>query len=555
MNLDEIPSTWTTATIGDLVESKVSQDGPADSTFRYIDIGSVDNVSKRIVDPKTLAVAEAPSRARQRVQVGDVLVSMTRPNLNAVARVGSEHDGSVASTGFDVLRPKGQFSDWLFAIVRSHNFVRDMTELVQGALYPAIRPTDVRNYPIALPPEAEQRRIVAKLDALQSRTRLAREALAAIPALLGHYRQSVLAAAVTGSLSSEYREDRGPVVDWQGQIDQYTAGRKRARTNSKDTAPTSEIEQDLPPGWILTTFDAVCDEITVGHVGPMTHAYVNNGVPFLRSQNVRPLRFDRTGLIFVSRSFHAEHPKSRLRPGDLVVVRSGNAGQATVVPDNVAEANCADLVIARPSLLLNPWYAAIVINSPIWQSHVRGEQVGIAQAHFNVGSMRTTPIGLPPREEQDFIVTKVMRLLGEIASIGQKTDAMINGVNHLDQSLLTTAFRGDLVPQDPTDELASALLAKLMAARSNTETKRAHRRPQTPGKRPIMSTASKDSVKTAILQLKTDHFSFDELRSLVPGDYESLKTALFDLLQEPSPIVRQIFDKKAKAMQLVRVRP
>ncbi len=70
-----------------------------------------------------------------------------------------------------------------------------------------------------------------------------------------------------------------------------------------------------------------------------------------------------------------------------------------------------------------------------------------------------------------------------------------------------------------------------------------------------MSNTHRDSIKAAILNLKTDRFSFDELRAQVSGEYESLKAVLFELLEEPSPVVRQVFDKKAKAMHLVRVRP
>ena len=70
-----------------------------------------------------------------------------------------------------------------------------------------------------------------------------------------------------------------------------------------------------------------------------------------------------------------------------------------------------------------------------------------------------------------------------------------------------------------------------------------------------MSNTDKDAVKATILQLKADRFSFDELRAQASGDYESLRAALFELLEEPSPVVRQVFDKKAKAMQLVRVKP
>jgi type I restriction enzyme S subunit len=70
-----------------------------------------------------------------------------------------------------------------------------------------------------------------------------------------------------------------------------------------------------------------------------------------------------------------------------------------------------------------------------------------------------------------------------------------------------------------------------------------------------MSNTDKDAIKAAILKLKVERFSFDELRAQVAGDYDSVRDALFELLEEPKPIVRQVFDKRAKAMQLVRVRP
>jgi hypothetical protein len=70
-----------------------------------------------------------------------------------------------------------------------------------------------------------------------------------------------------------------------------------------------------------------------------------------------------------------------------------------------------------------------------------------------------------------------------------------------------------------------------------------------------MSNSDKDAVKAAILELKIDRFSFDDLREKVVTDYESLKAALFELLEEPAPVVQQVFDKKVKAMRLVRVKP
>ncbi len=108
-------------TLAEITAPKVEQRGPAgDGEFTYVDISSIDNASKRIVEPKRLPVESAPSRARQRLQAGDVLVSMTRPNLNAVALVPKELNGTIGSTGFHVLRPMGGIeSRWLWYAVQT----------------------------------------------------------------------------------------------------------------------------------------------------------------------------------------------------------------------------------------------------------------------------------------------------------------------------------------------------------------------------------------------------------------------------------------------------
>ncbi len=203
----KLPRGWVNATIGDVTIAKVEQSEPTGhGNFPYIDIGSVDNQAKRIIEAKQTPVAKAPSRARQLVTADDVLVSMTRPNLNAVAMVPPSLDGATASTGFDVLRSNGTIAPaWLLHLVRSRNFVEELSSLVQGALYPAVRSTDIREYEFPLPPRAEQSRIVARLEKLEAHSRRARATLDAIPAQLAQARQSLLAAAFRGDLTADWR--------------------------------------------------------------------------------------------------------------------------------------------------------------------------------------------------------------------------------------------------------------------------------------------------------------------------------------------------------------
>lgn len=163
------PANLRYALIGDLTES-VSTWNPQRSTsedaFDYIDLSSVDQESKMIVGSRQIPCAEAPSRARQILSKGDVLVSTVRPNLNGVARVPDELDQATASTGFCVLRPRTNQLDgaYLFQWVKSPAFVADMVKRATGASYPAVSDRIIFESKIPLPPLAEQKRIAAILD-------------------------------------------------------------------------------------------------------------------------------------------------------------------------------------------------------------------------------------------------------------------------------------------------------------------------------------------------------------------------------------------------------
>jgi len=150
----------------------------SDEPFTYIDISSVDNKRKEIVQPKRLLGRHASSRARQVILKGDVLIATTRPNLNAVALVPADFHEQIASTGFCVLRSRGELDpEYLFGFVRSHDFVRNLSALVKGALYPAVTDEQVRMQKIPLPPLPEQRRIAARLRERLSTLTQARSAL------------------------------------------------------------------------------------------------------------------------------------------------------------------------------------------------------------------------------------------------------------------------------------------------------------------------------------------------------------------------------------------
>jgi type I restriction enzyme S subunit len=168
-------------------------------------------------------------------------------------------------------------------------------------------------------------------------------------------------------------------------------------------------ERTMASEWEDVALEDVADEITVGYVGSMASEYVDRGVTFLRSQNIEPLRINKKDLKFITPEFHQRIRKSRLTPGDVVIVRTGKPGSCSVVPPWFADGNCSDLVIVRCGERINNHFLAYYINTAATH-HVSSHLVGAVQQHFNVGAARTLRINLPPLSEQK----RIAHILGTL---------------------------------------------------------------------------------------------------------------------------------------------
>ncbi len=311
---------------------------------------------------------------------------------------------------------------------------------------------------VAVPPLAEQKRIVAKVDELmalcdrleaQQQERdeqhavLARASLARFndtptPAnlnLLFHksydiaptdLRKTILSLAMTGRLVKQDAADE-PAYVLLERAQAEKAELIRQGIVKREPWAGTRVQADelykLPVGWLWTHVSDVVEKVTVGFVGSMKQHYCQSGVPFLRSQNVRVNRYEPAGLVHITREFHERIKKSSLRPGDVVVTRSGNVGVTCVIPPSLEEANCSDLVIVKRPLALVPAFLGYFINS-IASGQVAAKTVGIALTHFNTKSVAHMTVPLPPHAEQLRIVAKVDALMARVDRLeAQLTDA------------------------------------------------------------------------------------------------------------------------------------
>lgn len=443
--MNELPAGWAHATLSELCKQPEQRVPLADEMFTYIDIASVDRELKTVSEPQRLLGADAPSRARKLVESGDVIVSMTRPNLNAVALIDEQYNDCIASTGFDVLKPIEVEPRWIFSAVRSARFVDAMCEKVQGALYPAVKSADIREFEIPLPPLAEQTRIAQKLDKLLAQVDTLKARIDGIPALLKRFRQSVLAAAVSGRLTEGWRASSVPADSTEYQ--------------SVDVLEPWSHTIEAPASWQMHIFEEVI-KLVGGSQPPKSEFSYEPKPGFVRLIQIRDYKSD-SHKVFINQ----ESTKKICSAHDVMIGRYGPP--IFQILRGLEGAYNVALMKAVPREGLNNEYMYWYLQNYKLLNFVEaGSDRTAGQSGVNKAFLEKYPLFIPPLDEQTEIVRRVEQLFAFADQLEAKVASAKSRIDHLTQSILAKAFRGELVPQDPNDEPASVLLERIKAQRA-----------------------------------------------------------------------------------------
>lgn len=444
---DTIPDGWAVQLLGKLATIITKGTTPTTAGFPYETSGvpfvKVENIDDQGLNLESInqfiSITANDALKRSQLTENDVLFSIAG-TIGKTALVESIHIPANTNQAVAIIRGVTNFFTPKFLRYQlKAASIQIAKDNARGGGMNNVSLGDLKKTKVKLPPLAEQKVIAEKLDSLLAQVEATKTRLEGIPDILKQFRQSVLAAAVSGELTEDWREKNDISIK----------------------------------NWSNKTFDDICHQITVGFVGKMKDQYQDSGIPFLRSQNVRAFEFSTKNLLYISEEFHQTIYKSRLEPGDLAIVRSGAPGTTCVIPDQLKQANCSDLVIARPSDNLNADFGCIFMNSESAQKNVADNQVGVAQQHFNVGSMKKMPIDLPSIEEQAEIVRRVEELFALADKVEAKAKTALENVKHLTQSILAQAFSGELTKdwrqQNPDlisgENSAEALLERIKAER------------------------------------------------------------------------------------------
>ncbi|MEK8052182.1 restriction endonuclease subunit S [Ideonella sp. DXS22W] len=311
-----------------------------------------------------------------------------------------------------------------------------LADLNRATAIPGLNREDAYGLDLELPPLPEQQRIADKLDSILARVDACRDRLDRVGPLLQRFRQSVLAVAMNGSLSAEWRE-ANHVGQWTtatiGDVAEVGTGSTplRSKAGYFDVTGTP---------WITSSATSL-DLVTVA-------------AEFVTDQAIR------------------DHRLRVYPPGTLLVAMYGEGktrGQVTELGMAATINQACAAVQVDEAKALKP-FVKLALRANYLQMRDMAE--GGAQPNLNLSKVRAVPLSLPSLEEQAEIVRRVGRLMQVADSLEQRLTSGQAVVGRLPAATLAKAFRGELVPQDPNDEPAAELLARLAASTPPKKTAR-----------------------------------------------------------------------------------
>lgn len=342
-------------TVGNLCKPYIGQLKLDDNTLiDYFDIASVDNIEKQITGYTTYKFAEAPSRARKKVEKGNILVSTVRPNLNAVALFDEETENMpVASTGFCVLECKANTSPrFLFRYLQSQSFVRAMVSQATGASYPAVSDKIVRDTKLPAYSYEEQIQIANVLDATANIISKRKHQLQKLDELV----------------KARFVEFFGDMVYNQN-------------------------------GWKMVNLGSVCDVRDGTHDSPK---YFSEGYPLVTSKNVTSGRIDFAGCSLICKEDYDKiNERSRVDFGDILMPMIGTVGKPVIVDVDVdfAIKNVALIKFYENSMVIN-FFVRALLQSDYFDHAVISKIRGGTQKFIALSDIRKLEIYLPPMDIQ-----------------------------------------------------------------------------------------------------------------------------------------------------------
>ena len=425
----------------------------------YVDFNDVYHISQERYD-------ESPEIM---LRENDILLTKDGAGIGKIGIVKNLPGPATVNSSLLVIRASGIFvPEFLFYLLKGPRMQDIVRARITGSATPHLFQRDIKQFTLLIPPLAEQRRIVAKIEELFTQLEAGTAALRRVQAGLKRYKASVLKAACEGRLVDQAPSDE-PAVKIL----------KRISVEKGDEALPTLIGNfpELPKGWVWARLEQI-SLLDVGYAFK-SEEFALQGIRLLRGDNIEPgsLRWTNTRYWPEEKLNNFRH--LLVKEGDIILAMDRPLISSGL---KIARASNRDL----PSLLVqrvarfNPIipqmadYLFIALQTQSFINHLTKKQTGTQLPHISAKDILSFVIPLPPITEQYRIVAEVERRLSVVAKVEAAVEAGLKRAARLRQTVFKRAFEGRLVAQDPEDEPAESLLERIKQVHPRMEHEHAH---------------------------------------------------------------------------------
>lgn len=427
-------------TDGDWVESK---DQDPRGEVRLIQLADIGDGVFRDRSARFLTMAKAKELGCTFLEAGDVLVARMPEPLGRACIFPGVGQPAVTAVDVCILRPNPHRvrPEWLVQMINSPQLRSSMQEFVRGTTRARISRKNLGKLFLRVPSPAAQTLVADAFDRLDTKRRNSLAHLDASRSAIARCRQTVLAAACSGRLT----------LDWRDEHPNQAAVVASAKLEGNGSAKTRRAVEDfrrpelptLPETWTWVPLAAVASSV----LGKMLDKAKNMGEPrpYLRNINVRWRGFGLSDVLEM-RFQDGEEERYGLRPGDVLVCEGGEPGRAAVWREAASDmrfqkalhrVRCSDLLV--PDWLVN------VLQTHAWSGLLFTYFTGSGIAHLTGVSLTRVPVPLPPVEEQAEIIKRVNKLFALADGLERRLEAAARRIDRSSQAVLAKAFRGELL--------------------------------------------------------------------------------------------------------------
>jgi len=455
---------------------------------------------------------------RSAVSTGDILFSMIG-TIGNVGIVGKNTKFSIKNVALFRRNSEVLNSRYSFYWLKSNTYQDYLEAKKKGGNQKFVSLGVLRDSPVLIAPLNEQIRIADKLDSILAKVDATQARLDKIPNILKRFRQSVLAAATSGELTEEWRDENQVTFNW-------------------DEIKVSDIVRKIEAGKSIK-----CDE--------------------------RPPREDEFGIIKISAvtwgTYNEEESKTlkdksiflenrRVQVGDFLISRANTLellGMPVIVHDVTKNLMLSDKVLRLIMDEIEKKWLNYFFRSPMGRTQIENGSSGNQESMRNIGQKALMSITLnnPPLDEKKEIIRRVESLFTMADTVEKQYKEAKTRTNRLTQSILAKAFRGELVEQDKNDESAEELLARILSDKEkkpSVKPKKKSVTKTTSNNIKMDNTVDETAVKKWIKNLNVNSFSSEDLHNSFGSNNEQLKEILFSLLKENKPMINKVFDAVTK---------